>query len=91
MRLKIYYRKNLKLSPQKLAAQCGHVAKELGRMITSNPRQDIIIVLGVSCKKFKELALQHQVEGVLWYQQEDIGLTEVEAGTITCFGYVEEK
>lgn len=91
MRIKILYRKNLRMSENKLAAQCGHVAKELGRMLPSNVRQDTIIVLGVSDKKFKELALQHQVEGVLWYQQEDTGLTEVEAGTITCFGYVEGK
>lgn len=91
MRIKILYRKNLRMSENKLAAQCGHVAKELGRMLPSNARQDTIIVLGVSDKKFKELALQHQTEGVLWYQQEDTGLTEVEAGTITCFGYVEEK
>lgn len=91
MRIKILYRKNLRMSENKMASQCAHVAKELGRMLPSNARADTIIVLGVSCKKFKELALQHQVEGVLWYQQEDTGLTEVEAGTITCFGYAEEK
>lgn len=79
------------MSENKMASQCAHVAKELGRMLPSNARADTIICLGISDKKFKELALQHQVEGVLWYQQEDNGLTEVEAGTLTCFGYVEEK
>ena len=46
MRLKIYYRKNLKMSPQKLAAQVGHVAKELSRMYTTTiPQEDSIVVL----------------------------------------------
>lgn len=89
MRIKIYYRKNLKMSAEKLSAQCGHVAKELGRLLPSNGRTDTITILRVSDKKYKELCLQYQVEGVYWYQQIDSGLTEVPEGTITCFGFIE--
>jgi len=32
MKIKIYYRKNLKLSPQKLATVCTHTGKELGKV-----------------------------------------------------------
>jgi peptidyl-tRNA hydrolase len=91
LKIKVYYRKSLKLSEGKLAAQVGHICKELGRMITNTiPKEDIIIVLGVSDTKFKELALQVENSEYTWYQQVDNGATEVVAGTITAFGYVEE-
>ena len=54
MKFKIYYNKNLKMSEGKLAAQVSHVSKELGKMTQSNPREDIIIVIGLSTTKFKE-------------------------------------
>ena len=90
MRIKIHFRKNLKMSPEKLASQCGHVAKEIGRMMASNARADKIIVLGVSDSKYRKLCEEFQREGILWYEQVDSGLTEVIAGTSTAFGYVEE-
>ena len=89
LRIKIYYKKNLRLSEGKVAAQCGHVAKELGRMLSSDARTDTIIVLGVSDKKYKELSLQYQKEDIFWYQQIDNGVTEVIKGTPTAFGYIE--
>ena len=74
MKIKVYYRKNLKLSEGKLAAQVGHVCKELGRkLLDSTPEDDIIVVLGVSDAKYKELSLQIQNEGHTWYQQIDSG------------------
>lgn len=89
MKIKIYYRKSLKLSEGKLAAQVGHVCKELGRILPSIPEDDVIIVLGVSDTKYKELSLQYQTEGLFWYQQIDSGMTEIIKGTPTCFGYIE--
>lgn len=89
MKLKIYYRKNLRMSEGKLAAQVAHVAKELGRMVESNPREDVIIVLGVSDTKYKELSCTFQTSEYDWYQQIDNGTTEVIAGTPTAFGYIE--
>jgi len=89
MKIKVYYRKNLKMTDGKLAAQVGHVCKELGRMMPSDPENDVIIVLGVSDAKYKELSLQYQTTSYWWYQQVDNGMTEVIKGTPTAFGYVE--
>jgi peptidyl-tRNA hydrolase len=89
MKYKIYYDKTLKLSDGKLAAQCSHVSKELGRMTKSNHREDIIVVLGLSHTKFTEMLdtiKQHEYH----HTQVDLGMTEIEAGTITTCGYVEE-
>lgn len=89
MRIKIFYRKSLKLSNGKLAAQVAHVAKELGRRFPSIPEDDTIIVLGVSDTKYKELCIKFQTEQYDWYQQIDNGLTEIVKGTPTAFGYIE--
>ena len=44
MKFKVYFRKNLQMTPQKLAAQVAHVVKEIGRMQpNSNPREDNIV------------------------------------------------
>lgn len=91
MNIKIYYRKNLKLTEGKLAAQVSHVAKELGRMLPSIAIDDRIVVLGVSDKKYLELSLQYQTMEYYWYQQIDNGLTEIIKGTPTAFGYIESR
>ena len=88
MKFKIYYNKNLKMSEGKLAAQVAHVSKELGRMTQSNPREDVIIVLGLSATKFKATIDNLVDYQYSWFQQ-DNGLTEVPAGTITTCGFVE--
>lgn len=79
MRIKAIYRKNLKLSEGKLAAQIAHAVKNLG--IT--PVDCDIIVLGVSDKKFGELIQENKC-----YVQTDKGLTEVEAGTQTAAAWI---
>ena len=93
MKIKVYYRKSLKMSEGKLAAQVGHVCKELGRrpdpVMPCDAEDDIIIVLGVSDTKYKELSLQYQTEDLFWYQQIDNGMTEIAANTVTCFGHIE--
>lgn len=91
MKIKIYYRKNLKLTEGKVASQCGHVAKELGRMCPSYPKGDVIIVLGVSDNKYQELSLQQKLGDSYWYEQVDAGSTEVDEGTPTAFGYIEHE
>lgn len=80
MRIKAIYIKNLKMSPEKMAAQISHAVKNLG--IT--PTDSDIIVLGVSRKKFGELIEEHDC-----YIQVDKGLTEVEAGTQTAAAWIE--
>tara|TARA_R110000868_G_scaffold373906_1_gene638238 strand:+ start:62 stop:313 length:252 start_codon:yes stop_codon:yes gene_type:complete len=83
MRIKAIYIKNLKMSPEKMAAQIAHAVKNLG--IT--PTDSDIIVLGVSKKKFGELTEEHTD----CYVQVDKGLTEVEAGTATAAAWIVER
>lgn len=81
MKIKVIYRKNLKMSPGKLAAQTIHAAMGL-----ANPRPDIVVVLGVSCKKFWELVDEKDC-----YIHRDLGLTEVEAGEVTAAAWVDRE
>ena len=80
MRIKAIYRKNLKMTEGKIAAQVAHAVKNLGK----TPVDSDIIVLRVSDKKFQELTEQHNC-----YIQRDKGLTEVETGTATAAAWIE--
>jgi len=79
MKIKAIYRKNLKMSEGKVAAQIAHAVKNLG--IT--PIDCDIIVLKVSDKKFNELTDENEC-----YIQTDKGLTEVESGTQTAAAWI---
>jgi peptidyl-tRNA hydrolase len=81
-RIKVIYRKNLKMSEGKVAAQVAHAVKNLG---TSHVECDII-VLKVSDKKFEELTKEHDC-----YIQHDLGKTEVDKGTATAAAWFEPK
>jgi peptidyl-tRNA hydrolase len=82
MKIKAIYRKNLKMSEGKVAAQISHAVKNLGL----TPRDCDIIVLKVSDKKFEELIAENEC-----YVQIDKGLTEIEAGTKTAAAWIQEK
>ena len=99
MKIKCLHRKNLKLSPEKLAAQVGHVVGNLvQQQITySNPKAVIdkdttIIVLKASNKKFEE---KHDElvanKNFNWYLQRDAGYTEIPADTRTVIGWIEDE
>lgn len=92
MRIKCYYNKNLKMSPEKLAAQVGHVILKVADYygIDHPYIENTIAVLKASATKFKSLQEDLIGEGYTLHVQEDLGLTEVDAGTETVFGYVEE-
>ena len=85
MRIKAIYKKNLKMSEGKVAAQIAHAVKNLG--IT--PTDCDIIVLKVSDKKFNELVVENCTFGKVHYVQTDKGLTEVEVGTQTAAAWIE--
>jgi len=80
MKIKAIYRKNLKMTEGKVAAQVAHAVKNLG----VTPVECDIIVLKVSDKKFEELILEKDC-----YIQTDKGLTEVESGTKTAAAWID--
>lgn len=92
MRIKCYYNRNLKMSPEKLAAQVGHVILQIADYYgVDNPYDmNTVVVLKASATKFKEYQQELIDGGVHIFVQKDLGLTEVDAGTETVFGYVEE-
>lgn len=92
MRLLIYYRKNLKLSPQKLAVVCTHIGKELGKVCgNTDAWEDKVIILTSSDKKFEEYKNNCRNNGgVLYHIHIDRGFTEVEPNTECAIGWIEE-
>lgn len=82
MRIKVIYRRNLKMSEGKVAAQVAHAVKNLG----PTAQDCSIIVLKVSDKKFEELLAEHEDA----YVQVDTGRTEVEPNTPTAAAWVED-
>ena len=95
MKIKCLYRKNLKLSPEKLAAQTGHVVgniiqRAIRRLQMIN-KDTTIIVLKASDKKFEEKRqeLEQSNPQIIYYLQVDRGFTEIPEGTETVIGWME--
>ena len=78
--IKCYYRRNLRMTSGKLAAQVGHVVANL----TVNKIPERIVVLETSDLQFNEMK-----EKPRSYTQVDNGLTEIEVGTETVVGWWE--
>ena len=102
MKFKIYYDKTVKMSKEKLAAQVGHITLNLGYTegwlrghdgyFDWNWQDQTIIVLGLSHTKFVEMCDRIvNNKRVISHVQIDAGRTEVEPGTITAVGYIEEE
>jgi len=91
--IRIYYRKNLKISPQKLASSCTHIGKELGKVCgNTNPYEDKVVVLMASDKKFEEIKQEvfDTIPESYYHLHIDRGYTEVYPFTEVAIGWIEE-
>ena len=87
MRIKVLYRKNLKMSPGKLAAQSVHAALGLAAWYPEALSPDhSVVVLEASDKKFEEAKQQVPKQA---YIVRDKGLTEVPPDTETVMAILE--
>ena len=84
MRIKVLARKNLRMTPGKLAAQSVHAALGL-RAADPRPHWSCV-VLEVSDAKFGEAKAAHPGAHVV----SDAGYTEVAPGTETCLAFWED-
>lgn len=84
MKIKILYRKNLKMSDGKIAAQSVHAALLLYKIDDRTEFDASVVVLGVSDKKFEEQKVGKNIALI-----RDKGLTEVAPDTETCFAFLE--
>ena len=80
MKIKVIYRRNLKMTEMKLAAQVAHAVIGLG---VTDPLCTIV-VLKASDVKFQELTDRPDC-----YIHKDFGYTEVPNGTATCAAWIE--
>lgn len=84
VKIKVFVRKNLKMTTNKTAAQVAHAVLGLGV-----DKHDIVVVLDISDKKFLELVYKLHEDGVNYHVVTDAGYTEVPPGTKTCVAFVE--
>lgn len=86
MKIKIFYRKNLKMTPGKLAAQACHAALGLAPKNHSS-----VVVLTASDLKFFELIKSLKQQQIKHHVVTDAGYTELAPGTQTCVAYIEQE
>lgn len=84
-RIKILARKNLKMSPGKLAAQSVHAALALAVITPLDPMMSVV-VLEVNGAPFEKAKEDHGLIAVV----RDAGYTEVAPGTETCIAFLED-
>lgn len=84
-RIKILARKNLKMSPGKLAAQSVHAALALACVVPLNPMMSVV-VLEVNGAPFEAAKEANEHVAVV----RDAGYTEVAPGTETCIAFLED-
>jgi peptidyl-tRNA hydrolase len=91
MDIKIYYRRNLKMSDQKIAAVCAHIGYALGvNKECNNPLDNKVVILKASDTKFEEYKTfcEENRDKSNYHVHTDIGLKEVEEGTECAIGWV---
>lgn len=93
--IRIIYRKNLKMTPGKLAAQSVHAALGLKALFPQLTAMDSVVVLQASDAKFEQIKAEHKAEQFDpkvdnecdCYVVADKGLTEVLPGTETVLAF----
>ena len=93
MKIVCYYNKNLKMSQGKIASQIGHVCMQVALEMNSYRggvliEDKVVVVLGLRQNKFKEKLKEIEKSENLYYIQKDLGITEVNKGIVTAFGYI---
>lgn len=97
--IRIIYRKNLKMTPGKLAAQSVHAALGLKTLFPQLTAMDSVVVLQASDAKFEQIKLEHKGDTFELgtdnecdcYVVKDKGLTEVLPGTETVLAFFVEE
>lgn len=95
MKIKICYRKNLKMSAGKLAAVCTHIGKELGRrrcccFESYDPTKDVDTVLMASDSAFNRWKALCRDNNYTYHIHVDNGMTEVDTYTECAIGWIVE-
>lgn len=82
MKLKVIYRRNLKMSSGKIAAQSVHAAIGLGCV---DPMISVVVLAMSDTKYYEMVSSKNKI-----YRVYDAGHTEVDPGTETCAAFYEE-
>jgi peptidyl-tRNA hydrolase len=95
-RIKILVRKNLKMTPNKIAAQSVHATLALASVMQASPAELMAmanmttVTLDASNQKFWRAKKELEENGILCYAFEDAGYTEVEKNTVTVMAFLED-
>jgi len=94
-RIKILVRRNLKMSPGKVAAQSVHAVLALASIMKASPAELLqmanltTVTLDASNQKFWKVKKELEENGIPCYAFEDAGYTEVENNTVTVLAFLE--
>lgn len=94
-RIKILVRRNLKMSPGKVAAQSVHATLALASVLQASPEELMMmanlttVTLDASDQKFNWAQEELRENGISFWAFEDSGYTEVEPKTVTVMAFLE--
>src|SRR5271155_991635 len=95
-RIKVLVRRNLKMSPGKVAAQSVHAVLALASVMQASSAElmtmanTTTVTLDASDQKFWRAKKELDETGIPCYAFEDAGYTEVEKNTVTVLAFLED-
>ena len=95
-RIKVLVRRNLKMSPGKVAAQSVHAVLALASVMQASSAElmtmanTTTVTLDASDQKFWRAKKELDEAGIPCYAFEDAGYTEVEKNTVTVLAFLED-